>query len=101
MVLEGRLNLKHDNDDFIMFSKGRSININNVLYTLYMEYADVYVSIVHLYTGEELFKASGSLYKDKIQPKYYTYHIDGQDLEEILWNNVGSKLSIEIKNITQ
>ena len=100
MRLQGELNLNHANDDYIMFYQGRNANISDILYSMYIDIADVNMQIINQYSGEVLLNATGELYKDKIQPKYYSYHIDGQDVEEVLWNNVGRKLVIYMKNVT-
>ena len=100
MRLQGELNLNHANDDYIMFYQGRNVNINDILYSMYVDKSDVSIKIINKYSGNVLFDVTGKLYKDRIQPKYYSYHINGQDLEEVLWNNVGRKLTIEISNVT-
>lgn len=103
MVLKGQLNLKHDNDDYLIFSKGRLENVSEYLNLLLCD--DVYVCVKTMYDSMVLFKAEGKLIKDKVSPKFYTYHICGQDgkydLDSVLWNNVGNKLEIEIKNISK
>ena len=98
--IEGRLNLHYSNDNFIMFYQGRSVNISDILSGMYVDKSIIKVKISDKYSGKVLFDATGELHKDKIQPRYYSYHIDGQDVEEVLWNNVGRKLVIKINNIT-
>ncbi len=101
MRLQGELNLNHANDDYIMFYQGRNVNINDILYSVYVDKSDVSIKISNKHSGKILFDATGEIYKDKIQPKYYSYYIDGQDLGEVLWDNVGRKLVIEINNVTK
>lgn len=98
LVLRGNLNLKHDNDDYIMFSSGRTTNISEYLNVMLLN--DVFVEVKNPYDGEILFSESGQLVKEKVSPKYYLYHVNGIDLDSVLWDNVGRKLEIEIKNIT-
>lgn len=99
--MKGILNLQHNNDEYIMFSNGRNINISDVLYSMYVDNAHIKVKITNTYNNKILFVADGKLYKDKIQPKYYTYHVDKQNIDDVLWNNVGNRLEIEIKNISK
>lgn len=99
MVIQGKLTLKYDDDSYLMFTKGRSENISEYLNLLLMD--DVYVRVETMFEKNVLFEAKGQLIKDKISPKYYTYHVCGFDLDSVLWNNVGNKLKIEIKNISK
>lgn len=99
MILKGVLNLKHDNDNYIMFTKGRSENISETLNLMLL--SDVFVEVKNTYDGKVLFSASGQLVKKKTAPKYYMYHVNDIDLDSVLWNNIGSKLEIEIRNVTK
>lgn len=99
MKVEGKLNLKHNDIDYIMFHKGRSTNISEILNVQLMD--DVYVCVEDAYTNEVLFKERGQLIKDKIDNGFYLYHIGGQDLDSVLWDNVGQRLCIEIENISK
>lgn len=102
MVLQGQLNLSYDKCEYIMFHSGRNDNISDILYSMFMDKVDVAVEIVDIYSGEVLFDAEGELYKERVQPKFYTYHIGDKDnLDKVLWDNVGRKVSINIKNITK
>ena len=95
----GILNLKHDNDDYIMFVNGRSYNITETLDLLLL--SDVQVSVKKAYDGTVLFAESGRLIKEKAGKCLYLYHVDGKDLDQVLWDNVGNKLEVDIKNITK
>lgn len=99
MTLKGVLNLKHSNDDYIMFSSGKAINISEYLNVMLL--SDVFVEVKNTYTDEILFSESGQLLKEKISKCYYLYHVNGKDLDTLLWDNIGRRLEIEIKNITQ
>lgn len=102
LILKGKLCL-NQKDSYTVFNSGRMVNITEYLNLLLCD--DVYVCIKTMYDGKILFKAKGKLIKDKISPKFYMYRICGQDykydLDSILWNNVGNKLEIEIKNISK
>lgn len=101
MKIEGDLNLKHDNCEYIMFYKGRLVSISGMLFSMYMDKSDVSVKISDKYSGKVLFNEVGELYKNKIQSKFYSYHINDKDLEQVLWDNIGYKIIIEIKNVTR
>lgn len=101
MKIEGILNLDYKNDDYIMFFNGRNINLTEILNTMFIEEAKVRVKVVNSYSGKELFLNEGELTKDKVASCYYLYHVNDDNLDEVLWNNVGNRLNIEIKNITK
>lgn len=101
MTLEGVLNLNHSNDDYIMFHQGRNTNISDYLYAMYKDISNVKVAITDIHSGESLLDAEGVLWKNKIQPKYYTYYVDEYDLDSVLWDNVGRKVRINIENVTR
>jgi len=98
MTISGILKLKHDNDDYIMFSKGHLVNISEYLNCMLLD--DVYIKVFDEYNKKILFKEKGQLIKEKIKPRYYVYHVNGANLDDILWNNVGRRLTIVIKNIS-
>lgn len=97
MKIEGKLNLHNKTCEYIMFSEGRLINISKMLDTMLLY--DVKVKVTDLYTTEVLFNEKGQLIREKFG-KLYLYHINGQNLDNVLWNNVESRLCIEIKNIS-
>ena len=102
-IIKGKLTLKFDNDDYLMFTGGRSENISDLLHILYTEKAEVCIDVKNAHSGKTLFQATGELSKMKLQPKYYTYCIvqNGieKDLDSVLWNNVGGQVEISIKNV--
>lgn len=81
-----------------MFNKGRLTNISEMLDTMLLY--DVKVKVTDLYTTEVLFNEKGKLVREKFG-KLYLYHVNGQNLDDVLWNNVESRLCIEIKNISK
>lgn len=99
MVIEGILNLHHATDDYLMFYSGRLVNISEHLNCMLLD--DVYVCIKDGYTDDVLFENEGRLVKEKVQPCYYTYHVNGQDFDSILWDNVGKRLNIKIINVSK
>lgn len=99
MIIRGKLNLKHDNDNYIMFSGGRLVDLTEHLNLMLLQ--DVHMSVKSMYDGKVFFDLKGKLVKDRVQPMYYMYHIDGQDIDSILWGLVGLKLEIEVNNITK
>lgn len=99
MKITGILKLHYNTDDYIMFCKGRLVNISEYLNCMLLD--DVYVCIKDGYTNDVLFENEGRLVKEKVQPCYYLYHINGQNFDSILWDNVGKKLSIEIVNVSK
>lgn len=96
--IKGVLQLKHD-DSYIMFYKGRLINLTEFLNCMLLD--DVYVKVQDKYSKKILFEEQGKLIKEKVQPCYYLHHVNRQDLDSILWNNVGRELIIEIRNISK
>lgn len=104
MKLIGRLNLSEakneyaDYDDYIMMCKGRNTNLTRLLYNVLLE--DVHFSVGYADSKEKIVDIKGKLYKNKIAPKYYTFWINGTDVDKILWDLVGCKLEINLKNIT-
>lgn len=99
MKLKGTLNLKHSNDDYVMFTRGRSENISETLNIMLL--SDVFIEIRNTYSGKVLFSESGKLIKEKVAKCLYLYHVNGVNLDEVLWNNVGNKLEIEVRNVTK
>lgn len=99
LKLKGTLNLKHDNDDYVMFTRGRSENISETLNIMLL--SDVFIEVRHTYSGKVLFSESGKLIKEKTAPCYYQYYVNEVNLDEVLWNNVGNKLEIEVRNTTK
>lgn len=100
MKLEGKLKLHIKNIktcEYTMFNKGRLTNISEMLDTMLLY--DVEVRITDLYTKKVLFDEKGKLVREKFG-KLYLYHVNGQNLDNVLWNNVESRLCIEIKNIS-
>ena len=100
MKLEGKLNLHIKNNkicEYTMFSKGRLTNISEILDTMLL--CDVEIKITDLYTEKVLFDEQGKLVRKKFG-KLYLYHVNGQNLDDVLWNNVESRLCIETKNIS-
>ena len=98
MVLSGKLCLHNQTDDYIMFSKGRLVNLTDTLYTMLLE--DVSFIIRNMYDKKILLQAEGKLFKERVSPKYYLFHIDEVDIDTVLWNLVGSKIEIELVNIS-
>ncbi len=104
MKLIGKLNLskakneRSNYDDYIMMCKGRNTNLTELLELLILE--DVHFSVSYAYSGEKIIDVKGKLYKNKIAPKYYTFWINGTDIDNVLWGLVGSKLEINLRNIT-
>ena len=103
LVSKGRLYLSHKNDDYIVFEGGRNTNLSDYFRILLLE--RVKFKLIHSYTGQVLVDVEGKLYKDKIQPKYYTWHVETDegnvDIDDVLWNLVGNKVIIELKNINK
>ena len=104
MKLIGKLNLSKTSsemsncDDYIMMCKGRNTNLTKLLELMILE--DVHFSVIYAYSKEKIIDVKGKLYKNKIAPKYYTFWINGTDVDKILWDLVGCKLEINLKNIT-
>ena len=99
MIIRGRLNLKYTNDDYIIFSNGRLVNLSDYLNVMLLD--DIDISIKSTYDEKVVLNTKGKLIKFKTQPKYYMYHVGDINIDEILWDLVGSKLEIELKNITK
>lgn len=85
------------NDDYIIIGNGRVININNILNPMLTE--NISIKIKNTYSGEVLVDKQGRLYREKKGRGIYLFHIDDYDFDSVLWNNVGSRLEIEILNI--
>ncbi len=93
------MNLKSQNDDYLIFGGGRTVNLTEYLTLQLLE--DVSVDIRQAYTGRCIFSASGKLVKEKVAPKYYLFYIGDRDLDTLLWNNVGVILNVNINNISK
>lgn len=99
MKIKGVLNLSYDKDDYVMFYNGRNVNLTEILNNMLFD--DVMIRIKNKYDGKELFYAEGKLIKNKISFAHYLYHVDKKNLDEVLWNNIGKRLIIEVRNITK
>ena len=95
LKLQGKLSLKSSNDDYILFSGGRNINLSEKLNEYLL--SDVTIIVKDLYYNEVLFCETGKFIKEKISKYNYWYHVNGVDLDEALWDNTGRRLEIEIK----
>lgn len=99
MRLEGKLNLKHDSCDYLMFCSGRSENLSEILYELYVNNSNAKVKVAEKYSGKVIFDETGVLYKNKIQPKFYSYYVNDSDLEDVILDNIGYGVIIEINDV--
>lgn len=100
MVIQGQLNLSKRDLSYVMFYNGRSVNLSDILYSMYIDRADIYAKIKDMYYDEVLFESSGELYKDKVAPYFYLYFVGEDNLDEVLWDNIGRRLEIKLKNIS-
>lgn len=98
MIIEGILNLSFDNDDYIVFSNGRNVNLTDILNSMILE--DVFIKVKRVHNYKTLFCNQGELYKEKVSKNYYLFYIGNQDLDTVLWDSIGQKINIEIKNIS-
>ena len=98
MVFLGELCLKHDTDDYIIFSKGRLVNLTDELHTLLLE--EVRFTIKSMYNKNVLLQAEGKLIKQRVSKCFYLFHVGDADIDSVLWNMVGSKIEVEINNIS-
>ena len=96
--ISGKLNLSHRNNDYTMFSNGRLTNLSELLNVMLLE--NIKFSIKDTY-NKVLVDVKGKLIKEKKGKCFYLYHVDGVDIDSILWNLVGSKVEIELKNINK
>lgn len=97
MKVNGKLNLHHSNDSYLIFSSGRNVNLTEFFDVQLLE--KIKVKMVNRYNGQVLFNSSGKLVKQKTAPRYYQYFINDINIDEILWNHVGLFLDIEIANV--
>lgn len=97
MILKGQLNLSHDKDDYIIFSKGRLVNLTDYLNMMLMD--NVKFEIKQMYNKKVMISAEGQLLKQRISKGFYLFHIGDVNIDNVLWNLVGSKLEIELINI--
>lgn len=99
VVLRGKLNLSHRNDDYTIFSNGRLTNLSEILNVMLFD--SVRMKAVDKYSGQVLFNVEGELLKKKVGKCFYLYHIGDFNIDEVLWELVGRKIEIDIKNITK
>ena len=99
LILNGKLHLSHKNDDYTIFSNGRLTNLSEMLNVMLLD--DVRMKVVNKYNGQVLFNVEGKLVKKKVSKCFYLYHIDNFNIDEVLWDFVGRKIEVDIKNITK
>ena len=97
MILKGQLNLSHDRDDYIIFSKGRLVNLTDYLNMMLMD--NVRFEIRQMYNKKVIVSAEGQLLKQMISKGFYLYHVGDINIDNVLWDLVGDKLEIELVNI--
>lgn len=97
MILTGKLCL-NQKDEYTLFSGGRLANLTDKLNLMLLE--DVHMRIRNMYNKKVYVDVGGKLIKDKVSPKFYLYHIDGVNVDQLLWDLVGLKLEIELKNVS-
>lgn len=78
----------------MLFKKGRSMNLSKGLNGILMD--RVKIVITDLDDDEVVFDTTGILYKIRICPKVYMYHLGYFNLDLLLQNLVGSNIGIEI-----
>lgn len=100
MFLEGQLNLSHGDCSYLIFYQGRNVNLSDYLYAMYVDKSDVSIKITDVYSKKILFDAKGELWKNKVQPMFYDYFVGEFNLDKVLWENVGKRLGVQIKNIS-
>ena len=85
----------NENADYVLESTQGSFNISSILNKVY--YADTNSISVKIMDGcKTLFNEEGNIYLKKDQFGIYSYHIDGENLEQKLFNNTGKELEITI-----
>lgn len=97
MILKGKLCL-NQKDDYTLFSGGRLVSLTEYLNLMLLE--DVHMTIKNMYDKKVIIDVKGKLIKDKVSPKFYLYHINGVNVDQLLWDLVGLKLEIELKNVS-
>lgn len=93
MRLNGKLGLNQQ-DEYILFSGGRNINLSSELNTLLL--SDVKIAVRDIYYDEVLFYGIGKLVLEKVGKCNYWYHVGDLDLDEVLWNNTGRNVEVVV-----
>ena len=97
MKIKGKLCISRKNDNYIVASGGRNINLSEYLDTMLLE--NVKLLVKDNYSGKVLIDTRGKLVKKKVAKCFYLYHVGDCNVDDILWDLIGSKLEIELKNI--
>ena len=96
MVMTGELKLHKDTVDYAIYSGGNYYNLSEKMKTILMEKTSVVVQK----DNQIIFCEEGKLEYRKSIPNsnVYDLYVGDQNLGELLWGLVGSRISIEIKN---
>lgn len=93
-TFNGKL-LYDQNANYILHSPTSDINLSNILQKTFCYYDNV-INIEIRKGYKTLYAEEGHLINEVSKHNILTYHINGADLEEVLFNNVGEYLDIEI-----
>lgn len=99
MKITGKLYLRENKCDYLIFHKGRVVDVSKVLDIMLFE--KVSISIKNLYNNKTLVCAEGKLIKKKVGSKLYLYYVDDIDIDSVLWNLVNANIEIQIHNISK
>lgn len=84
------------NGNYKLYSASGIINISEMLNMVYYHPTNNHIYIYIMDNPKVLFNEDGILYYSKIAPKTYTYHINGENLEAVLYAAQGKHIEITI-----
>ncbi|KGM93379.1 hypothetical protein IRP63_14930 (plasmid) [Clostridium botulinum] len=89
------------NGEYAIYTGDKYIPISSMLNSMLGD--EVKVRILNK-NDKELFKDQGIILREKLitngsnQSNLYTYRVNGQDLDSVLWDNVGKKITFILHN---
>lgn len=93
-MIEGTLNLSHNGADYIIFDKGNSFNISELMNSMLLDKVNLHIEI-----GDDFVcSRQGKLIKQK-QNKLWLYFCGSTNIDELLWENVGNRIKFGIQSI--
>lgn len=99
MKIKGKLCLSKKTNDYMVVAGGRTTNLSEYLNTMLFE--NVSILIKNIYDGKTYIETSGKLLKEKKGRYLYLYHVGNEDIDSVLWELIGCKIYIDVKNISK
>lgn len=94
MIYSGKL-VYNSNGEYELHN-GKIVNLSNMLKKVYYHPTNNYINIKIMNGSRLLFNEDGNLHYKPIGKHFYSLHVDGEDLETILFESTDKDLEVKI-----